>query len=204
VPQAQVAPPGPAAAAAQLQLVVPPSSGYEQTPSAAHPAPPAVHAPVGCAVGHVGHVVQVQTGFAPPPQSHTTLPNVHMPAPAVHALWLLGGVEGQVGGFPPLLLPLLLPLPPPLLLPLPPPLLLPLLLPPPLLPPLLLLAVPPLLLPLLLPDDASAPASPVASVLPEQPSTTTTPPVATPTMKRNSSALIGRPPQFAPWWNPSS
>jgi hypothetical protein len=57
-----------------------------QEPSAAHPAPAPVQAPVGCAVGQVAQVVQVQTGIAPPPQLQTTLPKVHMPSPVAHAL----------------------------------------------------------------------------------------------------------------------
>jgi hypothetical protein len=167
-------------------------------PSAAQATLPGVQVPVGCVAGQVGHVVQVHTGVAPPPQLQMTLPNVHVPSPAVHELWLLGGVVGHVAGFPPLLLPLLLPLPPPeplllpLLLPLPPPE--PLLLP-------LLLPLPPLLLPLPLDGESvlASPAPPTpAVVLPPQPGAASTmPPTATETRTRISIALMERPPQFA-------
>jgi hypothetical protein len=71
IPHAHISmpPPGPMPAA-QVHCVAP----YVQAPSAAHAAPPAMHAPVGCGVGQTGHVVHVHTGFALPSQSHTTLP----------------------------------------------------------------------------------------------------------------------------------
>jgi hypothetical protein len=143
-----------AAPAAHTQLVVPPSPGYVQAPSVRQASPPAMHAPVGCPVGHVGHVVQVHTGAMPPPQSQTTLPlYVHGPSPAVHMLWLFGDMVGHVDGFPPLLLPL-----PPPLLPLLPPL-------DPLLPPL----EPPLPLEPLLPLEPPLPPEPLLPLLPSAP-----------------------------------
>jgi hypothetical protein len=153
---------------------------------------------VGCVAGQAGHVVQVQTGFAPPPQSQMTLPNVHTPSPVMHALWLFGALVGQFGFVvPPLLLPLLLPLPPPLLVPLLLPLLPPLLLPLVLLPPLLPLLPP--LPPLLLPPSVLASAPSPALVLPPHPGAATTrPPADTETMKRISSAFMEDLPQFVP------
>jgi hypothetical protein len=59
---------------AQVHVVVPYMHG-----SAPQTNPPPMHAPMGCVAGHVGHVVQVQTGLLPPPQSHTMLPYVHIP-----------------------------------------------------------------------------------------------------------------------------
>jgi hypothetical protein len=147
--------------------------------------------PVGCAVGQVGHVVQVHTGVAPAPQTQTTLPKVQVPSPVMQALWLFGAAEGQLGF-----------VGPPLLLPLPPPLLLPLLLPLPLLP-----LPPPLLLPLLLPlpllplGESPVLASPptLEAVLPPQPGAAKTrPPTDTDTRTRTWIALIERPPQFRP------
>jgi hypothetical protein len=66
---------------AHVQVVIPYMHG-----SAPQAMPPPMHAPVGCVAGHCGQVVHVQTGLLPPPQSHTMLPYVHMPWPAMQAL----------------------------------------------------------------------------------------------------------------------
>lgn len=73
VPHAHVAPPPPTPAAAHEHSVVPYAQGWSdaQAPTGG------VHVPLGWADGHAVHVVQVQTGLAPPPmppQSQTALP----------------------------------------------------------------------------------------------------------------------------------
>jgi hypothetical protein len=168
-----------------------------QTPIAAQPPPAGVHVPVGCAVGQVGQVVHVQTGVAPLPQTQTTLPKVQVPSPVMQEVWLSGGVVGQLAGFPPLLLPLLVLLlvVEPLLLPL---LVLLLVVEPLLLPLLVLLPAEPLLLPLLLPPGesvlASPPFTPVLVLPPHPGATTAAPPAVIETRKRTSSARMERDP----------
>jgi hypothetical protein len=73
-PHAHIDPAPGAVAPAQVQVVEP----YVHWSSAAHAAPPGVHAPVGCVPGHAVHCVHVHSGVAPPPaappQSQTTSP----------------------------------------------------------------------------------------------------------------------------------
>jgi hypothetical protein len=203
VPHDHCAPPPPTTPAGHTHVVAP----YAHGAASPHANPPGVHAPVGCVAGHAGHVVQVHTGVpppAPPPQSHTTLPKVQGPWPAVHVLWLFGAVDGQPLP-PPLLLPELLPLLLPLLL----PELLPLPLPEPLpdpapelLPELLPLLLPacPLLEPAPLLLDAvpsePPPSSPVPALVepPHPGATSAVPPTVRVARKRILRAVIFNPP----------